>query len=600
MKDFIEILQKNNLLKVIDIPCSTHLEIAHLSYLEVKKESSKALLFTNVTDENNTKYDMPVLTNLFGSQTALELIMGTKPEIIANRIENLLKPKKPENLSQKIEFLSQILKLKSVLPKRLKTRGKCQECVISSLDELPILKTWEKDAAPFITMGQVYTKRLDGKAQNVGMYRLQKHSKNELGMHWQIHKDGSHFFCEYARTGQPMPVSVAIGGDPLYIWCAQAPLPKNIFELLLYGFIRGRNAQLVKCLTNDIWVPNDADIIIEGFVDTGTLKDEGPFGDHTGFYTPILPFPVMKITKITTCKDPIFYATVVGKPPLEDKYFGGATERIFLPLLQTSVPDLLDYKMPENGVFHNLVLAKFSALYPAHAQQIAHAFWGVGQMSFVKHAIFLPQNSPMLNDYKGVCEFVLNRISPKSLLFSSGICDQLDHASPNACYGGKLAIDVSSDTATAAPHLISDSELLVKFQSIQPKIVDLKQIFTNTKNPLVLVKIDKKCPVKELFDELLKFHEFYKILIFLDTDARLQNYYMNVWRVTNNIDALRDIFVSGEQICVDATAKNAALDGYERDWPEMTNCTPAVIETLINAGLLKNESEFFEKYEIFG
>ena len=503
MKDCIKILQENNLLKVIDTPCSTELEIAHLSYLEVKKPDSKALLFTNPVDKNGKKYEMPVLTNLFGSQRALELIMGAKPDEIAARIEKLLKPKKPENFSQKLELLSELIKLKSVLPKRLKSRGKCQQVIKSKINlyELPILRTWEGDAAPFITMGQVYTKSLDGKAHNVGMYRLQVHSPDELGMHWQIHKDGAHFFHEYAKAGKQMPVSVAIGGDPLYIWCAQAPLPKDVFELLLYGFIRGKNARLVKSITNDIYIPNDADIVIEGFVDTTQALIEGPFGDHTGFYTPAEPFAVMKVSKITQKKNPIFYATVVGKPPLEDKYFGGATERIFLPLLKTSVPDLIDYKMPENGVFHNLILAKFSAAYPAHAQQIAHAFWGVGQMSFVKHAIFVGSDAPALDDYSAFCEYVLSRISPASLLITSGVCDQLDHASPNACFGGKLGVDASVDKSTPAPTLLSDDELLIKFQKISPEILALRQIFTQTKNPITMIKTLKTAPLKELFNK---------------------------------------------------------------------------------------------------
>lgn len=602
MKDYIKLLKENNLLKVIDKPCSTELEIAHLSYLEVKKPNSKALLFTNAIDKNGKKYEMPVLTNLFGSQRALELIMGAKPDEIAARIEKLLKPKKPESFSQKLEFLSELIKLKSVPPKRLKSRGECQAVVKSEINlyDLPILRTWEGDAAPFITMGQVYTKSLDGKAHNVGMYRLQVHSSDELGMHWQIHKDGAHFFHEYAKAGKPMPVSVAIGGDPLYIWCGQAPLPKDIFELLLYGFIRGQNARLVKSLSNDIYIPNDADVVIEGFVDTSASRIEGPFGDHTGFYTPALPFAVMKVSKITHKKNPIFYATVVGKPPLEDKYFGGATERIFLPLLKTSVPDLIDYKMPENGVFHNLILAKFAAAYPAHAQQIAHAFWGVGQMSFVKHAIFVGQDAPALDDYSALCKYILDRISPSSLLISSGVCDQLDHASPNACFGGKLGVDASVDKSTPAPTLLSDAELLIKFQKISPEILALRQIFTQTKNPITMIKTQKTAPLKGLFERLLAFREHFKILVFLDSDARLENDYMNVWRVTNNIDAQRDIFVSDEQIGIDATAKNLAFDGYDREWPQMTNCTQEVINELIKKGVLDNEPKFFEKFEIFG
>ena len=601
MQDYIEILSQHGLLREINTPCSTELEIAHLSYLEVKKERSQALLFTHPVDKNGKAFDYPVLTNLFGSQKALELIFGKSPDSIADEISSLLMPKKPKTISQKLSFLSQILKLKSVLPKRLKTRGICQEIIMPQCDlsALPILKTWQNDAAPFITMGQVYTKSLDNQTQNVGMYRLQIHSNDELGVHWQIHKDGAHFFHEYKKAGRKMPVSVAIGGDPLYIWCAQAPLPKNIFELMLYGFIRKQNAKLVKSLTNDIFVPYDADFIIEGFVDTARVLDEGPFGDHTGFYTPKEPFAVMKVSKITHKKDPIFYATVVGKPPLEDKFFGGATERVFLPLLRTTAPELLDYKMPENGVFHNLILAKFNNLYPAHASQLMHAFWGVGQMSFVKHALFVPKDAPSLDDYPALTRFVLDRLGPQSLLLSSGVCDQLDHASPNACYGGKLGIDASIDCAPKKPEILSDSELLAKFQSINNGILAIKQIFCESKNPIIYVKFAKNALVRDVFKALLSFKAHFKILIFLDEKARLDNDYMNVWRITNNIDALRDIFIDGEQICIDATSKGE-IENYPRKWPDETNCTRSVINELIKKGLLENDLKFFEKYEIFG
>ncbi|MCI7237266.1 menaquinone biosynthesis decarboxylase [Campylobacter sp.] len=600
MHKYLNLLKEHGLLKIIDKPCDIELEIAHISYIEVKKDDSKALIFTNPTNKNGDNFP-PVITNIFGSFKALEIIFGRDISDISDEISALLKPKKPNSLKEKIDFFGYILSLKSIFPKRLKGKGICQECEFKepNLYKLPVLKTWDDDGGAFITMGQVYTKALNGTTQNLGMYRLQVHSQNELGMHWQIHKDGAHFFHEYKKAGMKMPVSVAIGGDPLYIWCGQAPLPKNIFELMLYGFIRKKPAKLVKSLTNDIYVPFDADFVIEGFVDPNELRDEGKFGDHTGYYTPIEPFPLMRVTKITHKKNPIFSATVVGKPPLEDKFMGYATERIFLPLLKTSVPDLIDYKMPENGVFHNLILAKFAAAYPAHAQQIAHAFWGVGQMSFVKHAIFVGSDAPALDDYSAFCEYVLSRISPASLLITSGICDQLDHASPNACFGGKLGVDASVDKSTPAPTLLSDDELLIKFQKISPEILALRQIFTQTKNPITMIKTLKTAPLKELFNKLLALKEHFKILVFMDSDARLENHYMNVWRVTNNIDALRDIFINGEQIGIDATAKNA-LDGYHRQWPQMTNCTRSVIDGLIKKGLLDSNNEFFEKFEIFG
>ncbi|EAI5647787.1 menaquinone biosynthesis decarboxylase [Campylobacter fetus] len=600
MQKYIDLLDKNGLLKIIDKPCDIDLEIAHLSYIEVKKDNSKALLFTNPIDKNGKKFD-PVLTNIFGSFKALNLIFGKDSNEIASEIEKLLKPTKPSTLKEKIEFFTYLLSLKSVFPKRLKTKGISQECEFKepNLYDLPILKTWEEDGGAFITMGQVYTKDLNSNTQNLGMYRLQVHSKNELGMHWQIHKDAAHFFHEYKKAGLKMPVSVAIGGDPLYIWCGQAPLPKNIFELMLYGFIRKTPAKLVKSLTNDIFIPHDSDYVIEGFVDTNRLKNEGKFGDHTGFYTPVEPFPVMEVTKITHKKNPIFHATVVGKPPLEDKFMGYATERIFLPLLKTTAPELVDYKMPENGVFHNLILAKFNALYPAHATQLMHAFWGVGQMSFVKHAVFVPSSAPHLDDYANLTKYILNRFSPQSMLITSGVCDQLDHASPNACFGGKLGIDASVDNSSSAPNLISDDKLLYKFKSVNQNILELKQYFLDTKSPICFVKFDKDRLVKQVFDELKPFDEHFKILIFVDVSSRLENLYMLVWRITNNIDAKRDIFVRNELVCIDATSK-FELDGYTRGWPKETNCSKEVIENFIKKGLLERDEELFEKFEIFG
>ncbi|MDO5045325.1 menaquinone biosynthesis decarboxylase, partial [Campylobacter sp.] len=414
MQEYIDLLKRNSLLKIIDKPVDIDLEIAHASYIEVKKPDSKALLFTNPVCKKSGRKFAPVLTNIFGSFEATKLIMGVEPDAVADEISALLKPKKPKNFAEKLNFASYLFSMRKVFTKRLSGEGECQQVKFRGdevdLFSLPVLKTWELDGGAFITMGQVYTQSLDGELQNLGMYRLQIYDKNCLGMHWQIHKDGANFFNEYKRAGKKMPVSVAIGGDPLYIWCGQAPLPKGIFELLLYGFIRKSPAKLVKSLTNEIYVPHDADFVIEGFVDTAKTELEGPFGDHTGFYTPIEPFPVMEVTAITHKREPIFHATVVGKPPLEDKYMGWATGRIFLPLLQTTVPELIDYDMPENGVFHNLILAKLKVLYPAHAKQAMHAFWGVGQMSFVKHAIFVDESAPKLTEYAKFSEFVLNRL----------------------------------------------------------------------------------------------------------------------------------------------------------------------------------------------
>ncbi len=445
MKEAIELLKKHNLLKIIDDELDIYLEIPHVAYVEVKKEDSKAILFTNPVDKkNNKKFDIPVLMNVFCNEEAVELFIGNGDKI-GREIESLLKMKPPTTFSEKLSTFGKLFALKNTIPKKNKGKGECQQVIKlgsdAKLSDLPVLTTWDQDGGPFITMGQVYTTSLNGELKNLGMYRLQVYPDNTLGMHWQIHKDSNHFFHEYKKAGKKMPVSIGIGGDPMYIWCGQAPLPIGVFELMLYGFVKNKNAQLVKSITNDIWVPRDNDFIIEGFVDPTKLRIEGPFGDHTGYYTLDEEYPFMEVTAITSKAKPTFLATVVGKPPLEDKYMGHATERIFLPLLKTTAPDLIDYYMPENGVYHNLILAKIKTFYPGHASQMMHAFWGVGQMSFVKHAIFVNDDAPALTDHDGIIKYILNRIDIDDMLVSKGVIDALDHTSPKFAVGGKLGLD---------------------------------------------------------------------------------------------------------------------------------------------------------------
>ncbi|HEF8706530.1 TPA: menaquinone biosynthesis decarboxylase [Campylobacter jejuni] len=600
MKEFIQILKENDLLRVIEEPVDVDLEIAHLAYIEAKKgEKGKALLFKNPIDKKlNKQYKFPVLMNAFCNEKALNLAFGRDYEEVADEISKLTKLHIPTSFKAKIDFFMNLLSLKNVPPKRLKADKALYDYeLLNSLEELPILKTWEEDAGRFITMGQVYTQNLDKTQNNLGMYRLQVSDKNELLMHWQIHKDGANFYHEYKNAGfKKMPVSIAIGGDPLYIWCSQAPLPKGIFELLLYGFIKKTPAKLTPC-ENGIFVPYDSDIVIEGYVDLEEFKVEGPFGDHTGFYTPAELFPVMKVEKIYAKKEAIYQATVVGKPPLEDKIMGLGTERIFLPLLQTSVPDLIDYKMPENGVFHNLILAKIDAKYPAHAQQIMHAFWGVGQMSFVKHAIFVDKKAPNLDDYDALIPYILNRFNTNKILISEGICDQLDHASPNSCFGGKAGLDACEEAMVEELEILEDEKLLELFTTkIEP--VNLKQFYKESKSPIVCILLDKKEKIEQSFEKLLEFKKHFRILVFLDSNNKLENPYMLVWRVVNNIDAKRDIFIKADRVGVDASAKGL-VEGYERVWPKQTDCTKSVIEDLILRNILENDPDLFNKFEIF-
>ncbi|EAK1304749.1 menaquinone biosynthesis decarboxylase [Campylobacter coli] len=600
MKEFIQILKENDLLRVIEEPVDVDLEIAHLAYIEAKKgEKGKALLFKNPIDKKlNKQYKFPVLMNTFCNKKALNLAFGRDYEEVAEEISKLIKLHIPTSFKAKMDFFMNLLSFKNIPPKRLKKNKALYDYeILNSLEELPILKTWEDDAGKFITMGQVYTQNLDKTQNNLGMYRLQMSDKNELLIHWQIHKDGANFYHEYKNAGfKKMPVSIAIGGDPLYIWCSQAPLPKGIFELLLYGFIKKTPAKITPC-ENGIFVPYDSDVVIEGYVDLEEFKIEGPFGDHTGFYTPAELFPVMKVEKIYAKKEAIYQATVVGKPPLEDKIMGLGTERIFLPLLQTSVPDLIDYKMPENGVFHNLILAKIDAKYPAHAQQIMHAFWGVGQMSFVKHAIFVDKKAPNLDDYDALIPYILNRFNTNKILISEGICDQLDHASPNSCFGGKAGLDACEEIQVEELEILEDEKLLELFKT-KVELLNLKQFYKESKSPIVCILLDKKEKIEQSFDKLLEFKKHFRILVFLDAENKLENSYMLVWRVVNNIDAKRDIFIKEERLGVDASAKGEA-EGYLRVWPKQTDCTKSVIEDLILRNILENNPDLFNKFEIF-
>ena len=596
----IKQLKDNNLLRIIDEPLDIYLEIPHIAYIEVKKEDSKALLFTNPIDKKNNKtFDTPVLMNVFCNEEAVELFIGDGDKI-AKEIEGLLKMKPPAGFMNKLAMFGQLFNLKSVFPKRLKGRGECQQIIKTGddvkLSDLPVLTTWEQDGGPFITMGQVYTTSLDGTMHNVGMYRLQIYDDQTIGMHWQIHKDSNHFFHEYKKAGKKMPVSIGIGGDPMYIWCGQAPLPIGVFELMLYGFVKKKNAQLVKSITNDIYVPSDVDFVIEGLVDVENMRIEGPFGDHTGYYTLEEEYPFMDVTAITSKKNPIFAATVVGKPLLEDKYMGHATERIFLPLLQTTAPDLLDYYMPENGVFHNLILGKIKTAYPGHAQQIMHAFWGVGQMSFVKHAIFVDQDAPELPSME-VIPYILNRLTTENILITKGVVDALDHSSPKFAVGGKLGIDCTGNSISPLGiDILDDNVLLEKMQNISKDIKGLKQYYKNTSNPITVITVEKNRSQKYLVDELSPLFNHIKILVIVDVKNNdLENTYLLVWRVVNNIDSNRDIYINGQTVSIDATNKNGH-DHFQRRWPDDVVCTKSVIEDLQKRKIIDIDDTFINKW----
>ena len=604
MKSTIELLKKHNEVRFIDDELDIYLEIPHLAYAEVKKkDGGDALVFTNVVDKKTgTKFEEPVVMNVFSSYKRCEILFGRTIESIADEINNLLHMKPPSGFGEKISMAKDLFAMKNIFPKRLKGEGACQKIKLLDDDidlyKLPVLTTWEQDGGPFITMGQVYTQSFDGEMVNLGMYRLQVYDKNTLGMHWQIHKDSSHFFDQYQKAGKKMPVSIAIGGNPLYTWCATAPLPYGVNELLMYGLITKKPARLVKSLTTPLYIPEDVDYVIEGWVETQSLRTEGPFGDHTGYYTLEEPYPYMDVSAITMKKDRAFLATVVGKPPLEDKYMGWATGKIFFPLLKTTAPDLIDYHMPENAGFHNLIVAKMKPLYKGHAKQFMHAFWGVGQMSFVKHAIFLDEAAPKLTNYEALTTYILNRFSPKSMFITEGILDALDHSSPETLVGGKLGIDATAAHRVEAPNLLGDKELFSYVKELIPDAQKLRQFMRRTKNPITVISVNKTKNAKDYFEALVGLSTNMRIVVFVDEENNdVENSYMTMWRVTNNIDAQRDIFVSGLMVGIDATNKNI-LDSYDREWPDDVDCTPSVVESLKDRGIWDLDDDIYKKYQL--
>jgi len=407
LREFIELLESKGELIRITIPVSPELEVTEIvDRLSKSEGGGKALLFEN----NGT--DFPILINAFGSEKRIALALGCDNlENIGTEIEMLFKKLAMPRAGflDKLKFLPLLSQMASWMPKRISGRGKCQENVMKSPDllKLPILKCWPADGGRFITLPCVVTRDPETGLRNVGMYRMQVFGPDLTGMHWHKHKTGARHFAGYKEKGTRMPVSVVIGGDPAYTYAATAPLPDNIDEYLLAGFLRKKKVELVKCLTNDLEVPNDADFIIEGFIDPQEeFIWEGPFGDHTGFYSLADWYPKFHVTCITYRKDAVYQATIVGIPPQEDAWIGRATERIFLaPMKMTLIPELNDMELPAAGVAHNITLAKIEKTYAGQGPKVMNAMWGAGQMMFNKILIVADQKTD-IKDYKAFAKYV--------------------------------------------------------------------------------------------------------------------------------------------------------------------------------------------------
>ena len=444
LREFIDVLESRGMLKRIKTEVDCNLEITEITDRVSKMEGSrnKALLFENVKG-----YDMPVLMNAFGSYERMALALGVeKLDDVADEIREILRLPYL-SFEHKFDAVTLVPMLRKAInfPKYVK-KAPCQEIVEEDpdLDKIPILKCWPQDGGPFITLPLVFTKNPETGKRNVGMYRLQKYDKCTTGMHWHIHKNGADNDRSAKSQGMTrMEAAVAIGTDPVLTYAATAPLPRDVDEMVFAGFLRHKSVEMVKCKTVDIEVPAGSEIVLEGYVEIGESRREGPFGDHTGYYSLADDYPVFHITCITHRKDPIYLATVVGKPPMEDCYIAKATERIFLPLMQQMLPEIVDINMPLEGVFHDCCVVSIKKTYPMQARKVMHALWGMGQMMNVKMIIVVDAHVNV-QDMKEVWWRVYNNIdASQDLELVKGPLDVLDHSSPMAKWGTKLGIDAT-------------------------------------------------------------------------------------------------------------------------------------------------------------
>lgn len=440
LREFIKVLEERGLLKRIPVEVDPVLEIAEIND-RVVKQGGPALFF-----ERPKGSRFPCVVNLFGSFERMRLALEVNDlDEIGQRMLEFLEPEIPTNIIEKLKMLPKLKKLSDFLPRYVKS-GPCKEVIIKdnpSLDIFPVLKTWPLDGGRFITLPMVFTKDPETGIRNCGMYRMQVYDERTTGMHWHMHKDGARHYRKAEAMGKRLEVAVAIGSDPATIYSATAPLPEGIDEMLFAGFLRQEPVELVKCETVDLEVPANAEIVLEGYCEPFERKIEGPFGDHTGYYSLQDEFPVFHITCITHRRDAIYPATIVGKPPMEDCFIAKATERIFLPLIKKQIPEIVDMNLPIEGVFHNIAIVSIDKRYPGHARKVMYALWGMGQLSFTKIIIVMDRDVNV-QDISEVLWRIGNNVDPKrDVVIVEGPLDVLEHASPIPAYGGKMGIDAT-------------------------------------------------------------------------------------------------------------------------------------------------------------
>ena len=444
LRQFISELESRGDLHRIKTEVDPSLEITEIADRMIKT-GGPALLFEKVKGSS-----FPLLINAFGSYKRMQTALNCNSfDDIGRRIESYMKIQPPGSLADKIKMLFTLKEVSDYIPKTVK-QAPCQDVILIAdsllLDALPVLTCWPHDGGAFITLPIVITKDPESGIQNAGMYRMHKYDKATTGMHWQYNKDGANHFSKYKDAGKRMEVAVALGGSPAVTYASTAPLPPNIDEFFFAGFLNSRAVELVKAKTVDILVPAESDFIIEGYVDPEETRVEGPFGDHTGFYSAADVYPVFHVTCITHRKDAVYPATIVGKPPMEDCYMAKATERIFLPMTKMVVPEIVDWELPIEGVFHNCALVSIDKKFPGQAKKVIHALWGLMQMASTKFIAVFDQDID-LRDSSTVLWKLLNNVDPRrDLVFSEGPLDALDHSAPYANFGGKMGIDATRKT----------------------------------------------------------------------------------------------------------------------------------------------------------
>ena len=599
LNDFVKVLEEKNDIYRIKTYINTELEITEIAD-RAYKAGGKALLF-----ENNGS-EFPLLINMYGSKERMALAIGRENlEEAGKSLEQLYKKTGANNSGffSKLKMLPSLRKLLVALPKKRNSKGSCQQVINMNPDlyKLPVMKCWPHDGGAFITLPVVHTRNPETNEVNAGMYRMQVFDKQTTGMHWHRHKTGANHYELYKKRGEKMPLTVTLGGDPVYTYCATAPLPEGIDEYMLAGFLRNKRVNMVKCITNDLWVPEDADIVIEGYVDPQEeLIYEGPFGDHTGFYSLADWYPRFHVTAITHRKDAVYPATIVGIPPQEDAVIGLATERLFLyPIKMAMQPDIVDFHMPPAGVAHNLVLVKIKKTYPGQGMKVISGLFGAGQMMFSKFIVVVDDDADLL-DYKDIVQRVSKNCDlRKDLLQLSGPLDILDHAANSFSYGGKLGIDA---TRKHKEELVPVSETTgVGF--IQGQVLsDLHKSGTITALnldlikeglPILLLGVHKDGDWRMDVEKLLSGNPGLIVFV-LDRNVDLKNLYHCSWQILSNTDPSRDMLRNTNNIIVNSTAKNHKSDNFSRNWPNVVVSDNKTIEKIDKLWENLNIGEFIE------